>query len=91
MKKLLLALWLGGAALYTVDTLVITRPAPSAQTKANISALAGSHLNPSGDLVSSWGPYLPNQPQNQQPQLSESSPEPAPNSNNLGTSDETGR
>jgi hypothetical protein len=91
MKRLLLALWLGGAALYTVDTLKVTRPAPSGQTKANISVADSTHPRPPVADVASWGPYLPRSPQSQQTQVSNSSPERSTSlsSNRTGASGET--
>jgi hypothetical protein len=89
MKRLLLALWLGGATLYTVDTLVITRPAPFSQSKANIAA-GSTQSNPPVADVASWGPDLPHQPQNQQAQFSDSSPE-RPYPSDLSNGAETAR
>jgi hypothetical protein len=60
MKKAMLLLWLAGAAVYTVDTLIVTRPhAPTAKTQASAQLEAMRTSNQPDQPLRSWGPFLP--------------------------------
>jgi hypothetical protein len=58
MKKAVLMLWLAGAAVYTVDTLIVTRP-HSPTGKTQVSAQPEHASNQPDQPLRSWGPFLP--------------------------------
>jgi SH3 domain-containing protein len=59
MKKAVLTLWLAGAAVYTVDTLIVTRP-PAPTDKPQVSAAPPEYASNQPDQpLRSWGPFLP--------------------------------
>jgi hypothetical protein len=60
MKKALLVLWLAGAAIYTVDTLLVTRPqAPTDKTGVSARPETRRASNQPDQPLRSWGPFLP--------------------------------
>jgi hypothetical protein len=60
MKKTVLTLWLAGAAVYAVDTLIVTRPqAPIDNTQVSAQPEARRASNLPDQPLRSWGPFLP--------------------------------
>jgi uncharacterized membrane protein len=58
MKKTVLTLWLAGAAVYAVDTLIVTRPqAPIDNTRVSAQPEARRASNLPDQPLRSWGPF----------------------------------
>ena len=70
MKRFVLALWLGGAALYTANTIVVTRDSvPVENATQPVASFDQAQSTIPGRDIPSWGPHLPAEPQRQAEQV----------------------
>jgi Bacterial SH3 domain len=68
MKRFVLALWLVGAALYTANTIVVTRDSVPVENATQPVASFDQAQSTIRDIPS-WGPHLPAEPQRQAEQV----------------------
>jgi hypothetical protein len=83
MKRFVLALWLGGAALYTANTIVLTHSGPDESTKRPIALVGQEQSNHPVRDIPSWGPRLPKDSERQTAEVERQQPAPPTLERNL--------